>query len=174
MERKTPMRKPSAYTFTHTSRCARCAVLTCVCIIFASMPDCAGADTWYPPGYPNEPGIKTSAGPNHAASTDTARTGVAHTHRRAESSSKLNPLVQGVRFFQKFISPVDSPRCPMYPTCSTYALQALHRHGPVLGSFITVDRLLHETSPEEQSIPLEGFERTRYYDPLNANDFWLE
>jgi len=171
MERKIPMRKPSAYTSTHTSPCA---VLICVCILCASMPDCAGADTWYPPGYPNQHSGKSSTGPGRTAGTDTARAGVAHTPRRAESRGRLNPLIQGVRFFQKFISPVDSPRCPMYPTCSTYALQALHRHGPVLGSFITVDRLLHETSPMEQTFPLGGFERTRYYDPLDANDFWLE
>jgi len=122
------------------------------------MPDCAGADTWYPPGH----------------ATPTAGKSSPVQSRAGGSRDELNPLVQGVRFFQKFISPVDSPRCPMYPTCSSYALQALHRHGSVLGSFLTVDRLLHETSPAEQTIPLEGFERIRYYDPLDANDFWLE
>jgi putative membrane protein insertion efficiency factor len=118
----------------------------------------AGSDTWYPPGHEGAPRKEAKRRHSHAP----------------EAGDDLNPLVQGVRFFQKFISPVDSPRCPMYPTCSTYALQALHRHGPVVGSFLTVDRLLHETSPEEQTIPLEGFERIRYYDPLDANDFWLE
>lgn len=61
----------------------------------------------------------------------------------------------------------------MYPTCSTYALQALERHGPVVGTFLTVDRLLHETSKQEQTRPMQGFERIRYYDPLENNDFWL-
>lgn len=85
----------------------------------------------------------------------------------------LNPLKQGVRFFQRYISVVDSPRCPMYPTCSAYAIQALDKHGSVLGSFITVDRLLHETNPLEQKHPLTGYDRPRFYDPLSANDFWL-
>ncbi len=97
-------------------------------------------------------------------------------HHPQPASSKddtLNPLVQGIRFFQRYISVVDSPRCPMYPTCSTYALQALDKHGPALGTFITVDRLLHETNPLEQTMPLSGFERERFYDPLSRNDFWL-
>jgi putative membrane protein insertion efficiency factor len=155
MESKTLMRKPLPYAYIHTSLCA---ILACICILFSSIPNYAGADTWYPPG--NAPLTTEKSYPLQS--------------RAAESRDELNPLVQGVRFFQKFISPVDSPRCPMYPTCSSYALQALHRHGSVLGSFLTVDRLLHETSPAEQTIPLEGFERIRYYDPLEANDFWLE
>jgi hypothetical protein len=61
----------------------------------------------------------------------------------------------------------------MYPTCSAYAIQALDKHGAVLGSFITVDRLLHESTPLEQKHPLTGYERLRFYDPLSANDFWL-
>lgn len=94
-------------------------------------------------------------------------------HLHTPHDQTLNPLVQGIRFFQRYISVVDSPRCPMYPTCSAYALQALDKHGPVLGSFITVDRLLHETNPLEQTEPLSGFERERFYDPLSRNDFWL-
>lgn len=88
-------------------------------------------------------------------------------------SESFNPLKQGVRFFQRYISVVDSPRCPMYPTCSAYAIQALDKHGAVLGSFITVDRLLHESTPLEQTHPLTGYDRLRFYDPLSANDFWL-
>ncbi|MDY0292320.1 MAG: membrane protein insertion efficiency factor YidD [Desulfuromonadaceae bacterium] len=139
------------------------AILVCACLLFTATSTFADAATWYPPGYPHATGEQYLA----------ATTQAAHTHPMATTSNELNPLVQGVRFFQKFISPVDGPRCPMYPTCSTYALQALQRHGPVLGSFLSVDRLLHETTPAEQTIPLQGFERLRYYDPLDANDFWL-
>lgn len=107
--------------------------------------------------------------PQH--STKNVSTG--HSHPPLTQDDSLNPLVQGIRFFQRYISVVDSPRCPMYPTCSAYALQALDKHGPLLGSFITVDRLLHETNPLEQTEPLSGFERERFYDPLSRNDFWL-
>jgi putative membrane protein insertion efficiency factor len=148
-------------------------VTVCLLILHMLAPFPAHSDTWYPPGYTHATGTRTSARHLHPDSRAAIHAQHSHSERESDYSSELNPLVQGVRFFQKFISPVDSPRCPMYPTCSTYALQALRRHGPVLGSFLTVDRLLHETSPEEQTIPLDGFERIRYYDPLNANDFWL-
>jgi hypothetical protein len=61
----------------------------------------------------------------------------------------------------------------MYPTCSAYAIQALDKHGAALGSFITVDRLLHEGNPSEKKHPITGYGQLRFYDPLSANDFWL-
>lgn len=98
-----------------------------------------------------------------------------HTPSQKQESEAitLNPLKQGVRFFQRYISVVDSPRCPMYPTCSAYALQALEKHGAIVGSFLTVDRLLHESNPLEKKHLLTGYEIPRYYDPVSANDFWL-
>lgn len=86
----------------------------------------------------------------------------------------LAPLKAGVRFFQRFISPVDGPRCRMYPTCSAYALQALDRHGPLLGTMLTIDRLLHESDPREHRRPVRVDGRVRFYDPVENNDFWLE
>ncbi|BCR04383.1 hypothetical protein DESUT3_14520 [Desulfuromonas versatilis] len=79
----------------------------------------------------------------------------------------------GVRFFQKFISPVDGPRCPMYPTCSAYALQALDKHGPLVGTLLTVDRLLREGDPREHRHPVQTGAKTRFRDPLSNNDFWF-
>lgn len=86
----------------------------------------------------------------------------------------LSPLQAGVRLFQRFISPVDGPRCRMYPTCSAYALQALDKHGPLLGTLLTVDRLLHESDPREHRHPVRVGGRVRFYDPVEKNDFWLE
>ncbi|TYO98246.1 hemolytic domain-containing protein [Geothermobacter ehrlichii] len=80
---------------------------------------------------------------------------------------------QAIRFFQHYISPVDGARCPMYPTCSAYARQALARHGPWLGILLTVDRLIHENDPRERRRPVLVGDRYRYFDPVEANDFWL-
>jgi putative membrane protein insertion efficiency factor len=82
-------------------------------------------------------------------------------------------LAWGVRFFQRYISPVDGPRCPMYPTCSAYALQALHRHGPLIGSMMTVDRLFHENDDAEHLRPILKYGHKRYFDPVSNNDFWF-
>jgi putative component of membrane protein insertase Oxa1/YidC/SpoIIIJ protein YidD len=86
----------------------------------------------------------------------------------------INPLDQAVNFFQKYISPVDGARCPMYPTCSAYARQALHKHGPLLGIFMTADRLIHEGDPIEQQEPILKWGYRRYFDPLTYNDFWFD
>lgn len=47
-----------------------------------------------------------------------------------------------VKFYRKFISPLKPPCCKYYPTCSTYALEALEKHGAVKGSVLAVWRLL--------------------------------
>ena len=96
------------------------------------------------------------------------------TTRQQTSHRATGPLPQAVRFFQRHISPVDGPRCPMFPTCSAYSLQALRRHGPLLGVFLTVDRLYREGDPQEQQTPIIQYGYRRFFDPLHANDFWLE
>ncbi|RJQ83340.1 membrane protein insertion efficiency factor YidD [Pseudonocardiaceae bacterium YIM PH 21723] len=51
-------------------------------------------------------------------------------------------LLLPVRFYRRFISPLLPPSCRFYPTCSTYAMEALTVHGPLRGSYLTVRRLL--------------------------------
>ncbi len=83
-------------------------------------------------------------------------------------------LQTAVHLFQKYISPVDGQRCAMYPTCSSYSLQAIRKHGPLIGVFLTVDRLYHEGDPIEQQHPINKWGYLRFYDPLENNDWWLE
>lgn len=86
-----------------------------------------------------------------------------------------DPLQFAVKMFQRYISPVDGPRCPMYPTCSGYARQALRKHGPLLGVFQTVDRLYREGDKEhEHGQPINKWGYIRFFDPLENNDFWLD
>jgi uncharacterized protein len=88
--------------------------------------------------------------------------------------SGANPLGSAIKMFQKYISPVDGARCNMYPTCSAYALQAVEQHGPLIGTFIFVDRLYHEGDPAEHRHPINKFDYIRYYDPLENNTFWWD
>ena len=46
-----------------------------------------------------------------------------------------------VRGYQLIISPWIAPRCRFYPSCSSYALTALRRHGALKGSWLAVRRL---------------------------------
>ena len=75
-------------------------------------------------------------------------------------------------FFQKVISPVDSDRCPSYPTCAAYSKQAYQKHGPIVGTLMTVDRLIHEASEAQFSPTIEVHGIRRVYDPVSANEFW--
>ena len=47
-----------------------------------------------------------------------------------------------VVLYQRFISPLKAPSCRFYPTCSHYSLQALEKHGPVKGVWLTFVRIL--------------------------------
>ena len=47
-----------------------------------------------------------------------------------------------VWFYRAAISPMLPPSCRFTPTCSQYALEALRRHGPFRGSWLTVRRIL--------------------------------
>lgn len=46
-----------------------------------------------------------------------------------------------VRAYQLLISPLLGPRCRFYPSCSNYAIEALHRHGAVRGSWLAARRI---------------------------------
>ncbi|PID60482.1 MAG: membrane protein insertion efficiency factor YidD [Gammaproteobacteria bacterium] len=46
-----------------------------------------------------------------------------------------------IRFYQRWISPFLAPRCRFYPTCSSYAHEAIETHGPVKGGWLAVKRI---------------------------------
>ncbi|NNM62021.1 MAG: membrane protein insertion efficiency factor YidD [Steroidobacteraceae bacterium] len=47
-----------------------------------------------------------------------------------------------IRGYQILISPLLGPSCRFYPSCSCYAHMAIERHGPLLGLWLTVKRIL--------------------------------
>lgn len=51
-------------------------------------------------------------------------------------------LVLLVRGYQRFLSPLTPPTCRFYPSCSSYAVTALERHGVVKGTGLAVWRIL--------------------------------
>jgi putative membrane protein insertion efficiency factor len=46
-----------------------------------------------------------------------------------------------IRFYQQWISPLLGPRCRFIPSCSAYAAEALQRHGPWRGGWLSLRRL---------------------------------
>ena len=51
-------------------------------------------------------------------------------------------LVALVRLYQKYLSPLKKPSCRFVPTCSEYAVEAIHKYGALTGSYKSVRRLL--------------------------------
>lgn len=47
-----------------------------------------------------------------------------------------------IDLYRKNISPTKPSCCRFYPTCSTYAKQAIETHGALLGSFYSIGRVL--------------------------------
>ena len=47
-----------------------------------------------------------------------------------------------IRLYRGLISPMLPASCRFQPTCSAYALEALHAHGPVKGLYLAVRRIL--------------------------------
>jgi putative membrane protein insertion efficiency factor len=51
------------------------------------------------------------------------------------------PLVGIVRAYQLLVSPLLRPSCRFYPSCSSYAITALERHGPIKGGWLAARRV---------------------------------
>ncbi|MGD8430532.1 MAG: membrane protein insertion efficiency factor YidD [Ectothiorhodospiraceae bacterium] len=47
-----------------------------------------------------------------------------------------------IRIYQWLISPLIGPRCRFFPSCSEYAVEAIHRHGAGYGLYLSLRRLL--------------------------------
>lgn len=47
-----------------------------------------------------------------------------------------------IRLYRKILSPLLPPSCRYVPTCSEYGLQAIQKHGPLRGGWLTVKRIL--------------------------------
>lgn len=77
-----------------------------------------------------------------------------------------------LKFYREYISSVDSGGCPSYPSCSQYALQAVKKHGSLLGLVLTFDRLIHEADEVHRAPLIKINGDYRYFDPIENNDFW--
>jgi putative membrane protein insertion efficiency factor len=47
-----------------------------------------------------------------------------------------------IKFYQKYISPMKTTKCPYYPSCSAYGLEAVEMYGVFKGGALAVWRIL--------------------------------
>jgi putative membrane protein insertion efficiency factor len=72
-----------------------------------------------------------------------APTTVRSMRRAGEPGSRLvDRMIAAVRMYRREISPKRPPCCRYSPTCSTYAVEALERHGAGRGTWLTLRRLV--------------------------------
>jgi uncharacterized protein len=51
-------------------------------------------------------------------------------------------LILIIKGYKKIISPILPPSCRFYPSCSTYAIQALEKYGIIRGSIKAIYRII--------------------------------
>ncbi len=78
-----------------------------------------------------------------------------------------------LNFYKNHISVVDGNRCPMYPSCSSYASRAFEKHGPVLGWIMSCDRLVR-CGRDEAGVSGKVIVNSHQliHDSVEANDSW--
>ncbi len=70
-------------------------------------------------------------------------------------------LLTPIRFYKYAISPLMAGRCRFFPTCSTYAEEAVQKYGAVKGGYLATRRIL-------RCHPWGGMG----YDPVPASFSW--
>ena len=65
------------------------------------------------------------------------------------SQGMASLLIALIGVYRRFISPMIGPRCRFLPTFSSYGLEAIQKHGPWKGAWLTSKRLLrcHPLTP---------------------------
>lgn len=51
-------------------------------------------------------------------------------------------LILPIMLYKKFISPLTPSMCRFTPTCSTYAIEAIKKYGPLKGTWLAVKRIV--------------------------------
>ena len=62
--------------------------------------------------------------------------------RREQISLASKILLLPIYFYRYYISPLIGPRCRFYPSCSTYAVEAIKIHGAIKGGYLAFKRIL--------------------------------
>ena len=53
-----------------------------------------------------------------------------------------NTVIYLIRLYQRYISPYKGTKCPYFPSCSEYGIQAVNDHGIIKGGFLSLYRIM--------------------------------
>lgn len=90
-----------------------------------------------------------------------------------------NPFSLGVLFFfnlyKNHLSKLDGPKCPYYPTCSQFGVEAVRYYGPFWGLVMLFNRQMREY-PNLKKDPIYPkvikYGKLRVYDPPYRAYLW--
>ena len=51
-------------------------------------------------------------------------------------------MIWFIKFYRKYISPLKTTKCPYFPSCSEYGLEAIQKHGALKGGLLTIWRII--------------------------------
>ena len=51
-------------------------------------------------------------------------------------------LITMIRFYQRYLSPLKSTKCPYFPSCSEYGLEAIRKYGAFKGGILALWRII--------------------------------
>ena len=51
-------------------------------------------------------------------------------------------LITMIRFYQRYLSPLKSTKCPYIPSCSSYGLEAIQKYGAFKGGILALWRII--------------------------------
>jgi putative membrane protein insertion efficiency factor len=85
--------------------------------------------------------VRTAPGDPSVTAPPPAADGTPAAERAPRPSVAVRALLVVLRFYQRWISPMFPPSCRFYPSCSTYAIDALRTHGVVIGTGLTLVRV---------------------------------
>ena len=51
-------------------------------------------------------------------------------------------LISMIRFYQRYLSPLKSTKCPYHPSCSNYGIEAIQKYGTFKGGILALWRIL--------------------------------
>jgi len=94
-----------------------------------------------------------------------------------EEPARLDPLSQfllgGLALYRGRVGEINGSTCPSRPSCSAFAVEAVKTEGPLLGSLLTVARLVGEGDEGAFAGRIFADGRWRYYDPVSRAKGYL-
>ena len=51
-------------------------------------------------------------------------------------------MIAMIKFYRRYLSPLNTMHCPYIPTCSQYALEAIEKYGALKGGILAAWRIL--------------------------------